>query len=103
MKNVRGDDTSEVKRDKGIDIEELKALVKNLIPTTLKQAEWICSIVERLTHQHPELKRKVEEWGAEQLPESERRKLEEVANYILAKAREDEDDESLVRRLRRHR
>lgn len=77
----------ELKREKNsesINIEEFKALVNNLIPTTLKQAEWICNEVERLTHEHPELKKKFKEWY--KMPESEKRELEEIIHDILSEA-----------------
>lgn len=74
------------KKPETINIEEFKALVRNLIPANLKQAEWICGEVERLTQEYPELKRKIEEWGAEQMPESEKRELEEIIRRILAEA-----------------
>jgi len=67
-----------------ISLEEFRVLVNNLVPVSLEQAEWICSEVERLTYEHPELKRKIEEWGAEQMPESEKRRLEELFRRILA-------------------
>lgn len=72
------------KKPKDINMEEFKALVTNLIPTTLKQAEWICSEVDRLTHEHPELKEKFKEWY--KMPESERRELEEIIHRILTEA-----------------
>jgi hypothetical protein len=71
-------------KPQSINIEEFKALVNNLIPTTLKQAEWICNEVERLTREHPELKEKFKEWY--NMPESEKIALEEIINYILAEA-----------------
>lgn len=76
-----------MRNDKSVNIEEFKALINNLIPTNLKQAEWICSEVERLTHEHPELKEKFTEWC--KMPESERRELEEFFTQILAQARKD--------------
>ncbi|PVX26035.1 MAG: hypothetical protein CW691_02675 [Candidatus Bathyarchaeum sp.] len=72
------------KETEKVDIEEFKALVNNLIPTTLKQAEWICNEVDRLTNKHPELKEKIKEWF--KMPESERRELEEIIHRILAEA-----------------
>ncbi len=69
-----------------MDLEEFKALVQNLVPMSLEQAEWIYGKVERLTYEYPELKRKIEEWGAEQMPESEKRELEEIIRRILADA-----------------
>jgi DNA phosphorothioation-dependent restriction protein DptG len=72
------------KKAKDINMEEFKALVNNLIPTTLKQAEWICDEVDRLTHEHPELKEKFKEWN--KMPESEKKELEEIINHILAEA-----------------
>jgi hypothetical protein len=71
-------------KPENINIDEFKALVNNLIPTTLKQAEWICSEVERLTQKHPELKEKFKEWYT--MPESEKRELEEIIHQILAEA-----------------
>jgi len=79
---VRGGKT---RNDKSVNIEEFKALVNNLIPTTLKQAEWICNEVKRLTHEHPELKEKITEWC--KMPESERKELAEFFAHILAQAR----------------
>jgi hypothetical protein len=73
------------KKTKDINIEEFKALVTNLIPTTLKQAEWICNEADRLTHEHPELKEKIKEWY--KMPESEKRELEKIINRILAEAK----------------
>ena len=72
------------KKPKNINIDEFKALVNNLIPTTLKQAEWICSEVERLTTEHPELKEKFKEWYT--MPESEKKELTEIIQQILAEA-----------------
>ncbi|MFA5363889.1 MAG: hypothetical protein WC325_01755 [Candidatus Bathyarchaeia archaeon] len=74
----------ELKREnehKNIDIEEFKALVNNLVPTTLKQAKWICKEVDRLTQEHPELKTKIKEWS--KIPESEKRELEDIIHQIL--------------------
>lgn len=71
--------------EKSVNIEEFKALVTNLKPTTLKQAEWICNEIERLTHEHPKLKEKFAEWS--KMPESERRELAEFFAHILAQAR----------------
>jgi len=70
------------KKPKNINIEEFKALVKNLIPTTLNQTKWICSEVERLTHEHPELKEKIKEWHT--MPEFKGPGLEESIHRILA-------------------
>ncbi len=70
------------KKTESINIEEFKALVNNLIPTTLKQAEWICNEVEKLTHEHPELKERFKE--CYKMPESERMALEEIIHHILA-------------------
>ena len=72
------------KRTESINVEEFKALVNNLIPTTLKQAEWICNEVERLTNKHPELKEKFKEWY--KIPKSEREELEKIILHILAEA-----------------
>ena len=72
------------KKAEKVDMEEFKALVNNLKPTTLKQAEWICSEVDRLTTEHPELKEKFKEFYT--MPESERKELEEIINQIIAEA-----------------
>jgi len=45
-----------------LDVDEFRSLVKNLVPASLEQAEWICSEVERILHEHPELMVKIEEW-----------------------------------------
>ena len=73
-----------VKDPERINIEEFKALVNNLIPTTLAQAEWICEEVERLTAENPELKDKLAEWC--KIPDSERQILEDIIQNILAEA-----------------
>ena len=83
------------KRSAGVDLEEFKALVKNLVPATLEQAEWICSEVERLTQENPELKEKLEEWC--KMPEAEEKELRELINRILAEA--EENEKSKRRRL----
>jgi len=67
-------------------LEEFKTLVMNLVPTTLEQAEWICSEVKRLTQEHPELKEKLEEWC--KVPESEKKEFSELIDRILAEAEE---------------
>jgi len=72
------------KKTESDQIAEFKALVNNLIPTTLQQAEWICSEVDRLTREHPELRKKLNEWS--QMPESERKELEALINRIIAEA-----------------
>ena len=77
-------DLKQEEKPEKVNIEEFKALVNNLIPTTLKQAEWICDEVERLTTEHPELKEKFKEWYT--MPESERKELEAIINQILAEA-----------------
>ena len=77
----------ELKREekpKSINIEEFKALVNNLIPTSLNQAEWICNEVERITAENPELKAKLAEWC--KIPDSERQAFEEIIQNILAEA-----------------
>ena len=45
-----------------INFDEFKALVKNFVPTSLEQAEWICNVAERILREHPELWEKIEEW-----------------------------------------
>jgi ferritin-like metal-binding protein YciE len=72
------------KKQKNINIEEFTALVKNLIPTTLKQAEWVWSEMERLTQEYPELKEKFKEFYT--MTESERRDLEKIIQQIVANA-----------------
>jgi hypothetical protein len=72
------------KKQKNINIEEFTALVKNLIPTTLKQAEWVWSEMERLTQEYPELKEKFKEFYT--MSESERRYLEKIIQQIVANA-----------------
>jgi hypothetical protein len=72
------------KKLKIINMEESKALVNNLIPTTLKQAEWVWTEMERLTQEHPELKEKFNEWYT--IPDSEMRKLEKIMHQIVADA-----------------
>ncbi len=70
-----------------IDMEEFKALVNNLVPTTLKQAKWICKEVDRLTQEHPELKNKIKEWS--KIPESEKREFEDIIHHILEESEKD--------------
>jgi len=72
------------KKPKNINIEEFKVLVNNLIPTTLKQAEWVWTEMERLTQGHTELKEKFKEWYT--MTESERIELEKIIHQILADA-----------------
>ena len=64
-----------------IDIDEFRALVKNLVPTSLEQAEWICSEAERILHEHPELRGKIEEWM--ESSEEEREEAEKLIASIL--------------------
>ena len=70
------------KKQKNINIEEFTALVNNLIPTTLKQAEWVWSEMERLTQEHPELKEKFKEFYT--MTEFERRELAKIIQQIVA-------------------
>ena len=72
------------KKPKIINMEEPKALVNNLIPTTLNQAEWVWTEMERLTQEHPELKEKFNEWYT--MTESEIRELEKIIRQIVADA-----------------
>ena len=72
------------KKPKNINIEEFKALVTNLIPTTLEQAEWVWAEMERLTQKHPELKEKFKEGYT--ITESERKELEKIIHQIIADA-----------------
>ena len=72
------------KKQKNINIEEFTALVKNLIPTTLKQAEWVWSEMERLIQEYPELKEKFKEFYT--MTESERRYLKKIIQQIVANA-----------------
>ena len=72
------------KKPKIINMEESKALVNNLIPTTLNQAEWVWAEMERLTQEHPELKEKFYEWYT--ITESEMRELEKIIHQIVADA-----------------
>jgi endonuclease III len=72
------------KKPKIISIEESKALVSNLIPTTLNQAEWVWTEMERLTQEYPELKEKFNEWYT--ITESEMRELEKIIHQIVADA-----------------
>jgi hypothetical protein len=81
---VKGLELKRKKKPERINIEEFKALVNNLIPTTLPQAEWICNEVERITNENPEFKAKLKEWA--KIPESEKRILERIIQNILAEA-----------------
>jgi|GEM_PF-2599356 len=89
------------KRSSDVGLEEFKALVKNLVPSTLEQAEWICSEVERLTRKNPKLKEKLEEWC--KMPEAEEKELCEMINRILAEAEENEKSKRRRLRARRNR
>jgi len=60
--------------------EEFRGLVKNLVPITEEQTEWIWSEVERLTYEHPELKEKLDEWST--MPDPEREALEKMLDYV---------------------
>ena len=70
------------KKQKNINIEEFTALVNNLIPITLKQAEWVWSEMERLIQEYPELKEKFKEFYT--MTEFERRELEKIIQQIVA-------------------
>ena len=72
------------KKQKNINIEEFTALVNNLIPTTLKQAEWVWSEMERLIQEYPELKEKFKEFYT--MTEFERRELAKIIQQIVANA-----------------
>lgn len=72
------------KKPKIINTEESKALVNNLIPTTLNQAEWVWTEMERLTQEYPELKEKFNEWYT--ITEFEMRELEKIIRQIVADA-----------------
>jgi hypothetical protein len=72
------------KKQKNINIEEFTALVNNLIPTTLKQAEWVWSEMERLIQEYPELKEKFKEFYT--MTEFERRELAKIIQQIVADA-----------------
>jgi hypothetical protein len=69
------------KKQKNINIEEFTALVNNLIPITLKQAEWVWSEMERLIQEHPELKEKFKEFYT--MTEFERRELAKIIQQIV--------------------
>jgi uncharacterized UBP type Zn finger protein len=66
-----------------VDLEEFRALVKTLVPTTLKQAEWICDTAEKLLHEHPELRKKLEEWEAS---DEEKEEAERIIAAVVARA-----------------
>ena len=66
-----------------VDLEEFRALVKTLVPTTLKQAEWICDTAEKLLHEHPELRKKLEEWEAS---DEEKEEAERIIAAMVARA-----------------
>ena len=72
------------KKTKIISMEESKALVNNLIPTTPNQAKWVWTEMERLTQEYPELKEKFNEWYT--ITESEIRELEKIIRQIVADA-----------------
>ena len=72
------------KKQKNINIEEFTALVNNLIPITLKQAEWVWSEMERLIQEYPELKEKFKEFYT--MTEFERRELAKIIQQIVANA-----------------
>jgi len=63
------------------DLEEFRALVNNLVPTTLEQAEWIYNEAERTLHEYPELKEKLQDW--EEMSEEEREEAEKVIATLL--------------------
>jgi len=66
------------------DLEEFRVLIKNLVPATLEQAEWICSEAERILHEHPELMIKLEDW--EEISDEERKDIEKIIASILKHA-----------------
>jgi len=70
--------------------EEFRVLVKNLVPITEEQTEWIWSEVERLTYEHPELKEKLDEWST--MPDPEREALEKMLDYVKSHCLKDPAD-----------
>lgn len=73
-----------------IDIDEFRALVKNLVPTSLEQAEWICREAERILHEHPELREKVEEWM--ESSDEEREEAERLIASVLKEIRSEREN-----------
>lgn len=67
--------------------EEFRVLVKNLVPMTEKQTQWIWNEVERLTYEHPELKEKLDEWST--MPDLEREALEKMLDYVKSRCLKD--------------
>jgi len=65
-------------------LSKVESLKQEKKTESLQQAEWICSEVDRLTREHPELRKKLNEWS--QMPESERKELEALINRIIAEA-----------------
>jgi len=74
VRKAKGKDAQDV------NLEEFKVLVKNLIPMTKEQIRWIWGEVERLTYEHPELEKKINEWST--MPDLEREALEKMLDYV---------------------
>lgn len=84
--------TRKYKKHSGIDPDEFKALVINLEPTSLEQAQWMYSEEMRILNENPELMKKIRNWkdGSEE----ERIEAERIIKFILKQIRKNrwEDD-----------
>jgi len=86
-----------------IDLEMFRALVKNLVPATEQQAEWICNEAERILHEHPELMEKLEEWeeDSEEEREEAKRIIASILKHMRSERGRSEKDGSRRKRVKR--
>jgi len=75
-----------------------RALVKNLVPATEQQAEWICNEAERILHEHPELMEKLEEWEER---EEAKRIIASILKHMRSERGRSEKDGSRRKRVKR--
>ena len=91
------------RRLSNVDLEEFRALVKNLVPTTQEQAEWICNEAERILHEHPELREKLKEWeeGSEEEREEAERIIASILKHMHSERGRSEKDRSCRKRVKK--
>lgn len=85
-----------------VDLEEFRALVKTLVPTTLKQAQWICDTAKKILHEHLELSEKMEEWaGSDEEKEEAERIIAAIVARVNSKRKQSENDRSSQKRVKK--
>jgi len=91
------------KRFNDVDLYEFRALVKNLVPATEQQAEWICNEAERILHEHPELLEKLETWeeDSEEELEEARRIITSILNQRCSEQGPSEEKKVIRKRVKK--